>query len=96
MIDAVAAREKYLRLRGLEPVPELADAVARDDYLPVLDALADAQAKIAELETYVAWLVARVGELQRVAFVEGEGADYMNPSLVGAIESLAAAAKNRP
>lgn len=58
------------------------------------DALADAQARIAELETYVAWLVARVGELQRV--VEGEGADYMNPSLVGAIESLATAVKNRP
>lgn len=94
MIDAVAAREKYLRLRGLEPVPGLADAVARDDYIPVLDALVDAQAKIAELETYVAWLVARVGELQRV--VEGEGADYMNPSLVGVIESMAAAAKNRP
>lgn len=60
------------------------------------DALADAQAKIAELESYVARLVQRVADLQRVAFVEGEGADYMNPSLVGAIESLATAVKNRP
>lgn len=92
MIDAVVRRERQRRLRVGHP--DLADAVAQDDYLPVLDALADAQARIAELETYVAWLVARVGELQRV--VEGEGADYMNPSLVGAIESLAAAAKNRP
>lgn len=96
MINAARTREKYLRLRGLEPIPELADAVARDDYLPVLDALVNAQARIAELEAGYARLVERVADLQRVAFVEGEGADYMSPSLVGAIDSLAAAARGRP
>ena len=69
VIDAVAAREKYLRLRGLEPVPELADAVARDDYLPVLDALADAQAKIAELE---AGLMSLVDAVEQLNLAHGE------------------------
>ena len=54
MIDAVVRRENQRRLRAVDP--DLADAVARDDYLPVLDALADAQAKIAELEDKIEWL----------------------------------------
>lgn len=68
MIDAVATREGQRRLQVEHP--DLADAVARDDYLPVLDALADAQAKIAELE---AGLMSLVDAVEQLDLAHGEG-----------------------